>query len=148
MKKKVVAKQILLAFIFVSCNYLYWYCSEDSVLVTRRIGLISCTITVLFFASPLTLLVIITPCSSKVIFQSSYFSLQTHVMRVKSADSLPYPVILSSFIVSCQWFLYGYLLEDYFLQIPNFLGCVLSAFQLSLFFVYPNMSKNDQELLI
>lgn len=68
-------------------------------------------------------------------------------MRVRSAESLPFPVILASFITSFQWFLYGCLIDDLFVQTPNLLGCVLSAFQLTLFIVFPS-KKSSRELLI
>ncbi|KAG5308732.1 SWET1 protein, partial [Acromyrmex insinuator] len=70
-----------------------------------------------------------------------------HVIRMKSTDSLPFPVIMSSMIVSCQWFAYGCLLSDQFIQIPNFMGCILSAFQLSLFLIYPS-KRIDQAYFI
>nr|XP_050847251.1 sugar transporter SWEET1 isoform X2 [Vespula vulgaris] len=73
--------------------------------------------------------------------------LQTHVLRIKNTESLPFPVILASLIVSCQWFAYGCLINDQFIQMPNFMGCILSAFQLSLFCLYPN-KRVDQTLLI
>ncbi|XP_058797305.1 sugar transporter SWEET1-like isoform X2 [Phymastichus coffea] len=126
--KKVIVKQMFSAILFINLMYLYWFVSEDVALVTKRIGLLSCTLTILFFASPLTLL--------------------AHVIRVKSTESLPFPVIMSSFVTSCQWFLYGYLINDLFIQTPNLLGCILSAFQLVLFIVFPNTKSNDEQLLI
>lgn len=50
-------------------------------------------------------------------------------------------MIFASFIVCLQWWFYGYLISDNFVQIPNALGCLLSLIQLSLFIIYP--SKND-----
>ncbi|XP_031787499.1 recombination activating gene 1 activating protein 1 isoform X1 [Nasonia vitripennis] len=126
--KKIIVKQMFLAMTFIGFMYLYWIAAEDQDLVTKRVGFISCALTILFFASPMTLL--------------------AHVIRVKSAESLPFPVIMASFITSCQWFLYGCLIDDLFIQTPNLLGCVLSAFQLALFIVFPNRKANDQELLI
>lgn len=72
--------------------------------------------------------------------------LQAHVIRVKSTESLPFPIIMASMVVSCQWFAYGCLLSDQFIQIPNFMGCVLSAFQLSLFLIYS--SKRGEQYFI
>lgn len=74
--------------------------------------------TVLFFAAPLTMLF--------------------HVVRVKNSESLPFPLIASSFFVSLQWFVYGLLIDDTFVQVPNFLGCLLSGTQLALFVIYPS----------
>ncbi|XP_023245484.1 sugar transporter SWEET1-like [Copidosoma floridanum] len=126
-KKNVIVKQILLALTFISFMYLYWLLEEDVSKVIRHVGLISCVFTILFFASPLINL--------------------AHVLRVRSADSLPFPVIVASFITSCQWFFYGCLINDYFIQAPNFLGCILSGFQLILFIVFPT-KRSDKEQLI
>lgn len=73
--------------------------------------------------------------------------LQAHVIRAKSTESLPFPVIMASMIVSCQWFVYGCLINDQFIQVPNFMGCVLSGFQLCLFLIYPN-KRSDQTYFI
>lgn len=59
--------------------------------------------------------------------------------------------------MTLQWFVYGYLISDSFIQvscaiqvlivtlgkrlqfqIPNFLGCILSSIQLGLFVIYPS----------
>ncbi|EZA48619.1 Sugar transporter SWEET1, partial [Ooceraea biroi] len=126
-KKSTTIKQFVAADFFVLLMYLYSIYQEDKTLAAKHVGFLSCSLTVLFFASPLILL--------------------THVIRVKSADSLPFPVIVASMVVSCQWFAYGCLLGDQFIQIPNFMGCVLSAFQLSLFLIYPS-KRTDQAYFI
>ncbi|XP_014480900.1 PREDICTED: sugar transporter SWEET1 isoform X2 [Dinoponera quadriceps] len=100
---------------------------KDEALVTKQIGFLSCSLTILFFASPLVLL--------------------AHVIRAKNTESLPFPVIMASMVVSCQWFAYGCLIDDQFIQIPNFMGCVLSGFQLCLFLIYPN-KQPDQAYFI
>ena len=61
-------------------------------------------------------------------------------MMTKNTEVLPFPLILTNFFVTLQWYFYGYLLEDYFIQIPNLLGCILSSIQLTLFVIYPNKS--------
>lgn len=43
--------------------------------------------------------------------------LQAHVLRVKSAESLPFPLILMTFIVTLQWALYGVILKDPIIQV-------------------------------
>lgn len=63
------------------------------------LGIICCTVTVLFFAAPLTMLL--------------------HVIRVKNSDSLPFPMILTSFFVCLQWFIYGVIIQDTFIQVRN-----------------------------
>nr|AAD03390.1 saliva [Drosophila melanogaster] len=63
-----------------------------------------------------------------------------HVIRAKNSESLPLPLIATSFVVSLQWLIYGILISDSFIQIPNFLGCILSLLQLGLFVLYPPRS--------
>ncbi|XP_034950130.1 sugar transporter SWEET1-like [Chelonus insularis] len=127
LKKNVILKQFIAAIVFISAVYIYSLTQEDKALATKQIGFLSCSLTILFFASPLTML--------------------AHVIKQKSADSLPFPVIISSLVVSCQWFAYGSLLEDPFIQIPNFLGCILSACQLSLFVIYPTKKLTDSHFI-
>ncbi|CAL8138673.1 unnamed protein product [Orchesella dallaii] len=63
-----------------------------------------------------------------------------HVIRTKSTETLPFPLILSMFLVCSQWWLYGILTADVYMQIPNLLGTLLSLIQLALFAVYPTNS--------
>ncbi|XP_011686458.1 PREDICTED: sugar transporter SWEET1 [Wasmannia auropunctata] len=126
-KRSTTIKQFTVAICLVLLIYLYSIYQKNRVLAAKHVGFLSCSLTILFFASPLISL--------------------AHVIRVKSTESLPFPVIMSSMIVSCQWFAYGCLLSDQFIQIPNFMGCVLSAFQLSLFFIYPS-KRTDQTYFI
>ncbi|XP_063990173.1 sugar transporter SWEET1 [Diachasmimorpha longicaudata] len=121
-KKTLILKQFVGAILFISTVYIYSIVHADRIEATKHVGLLSCSLTILFFASPLTMLV--------------------HVIREKNADTLPFPVIAASLVVSCQWFVYGTLLQDPFMEIPNFMGCILSAFQLSLFVIYPGKKQN------
>ncbi|XP_057336571.1 sugar transporter SWEET1 [Microplitis mediator] len=126
-KKSTIVRQFLSAVLFITGVYLWSIVEENKQLATRQIGFLSCGFTILFFASPLTML--------------------AHVIKHKSADSLPFPVIISSLVVSCQWFAYGCLKDDPFIQMPNFLGCILSAFQLSLFVIYPSKKVGDIRII-
>lgn len=56
-KKSTTIKQFILAFCFVSIVYFYSIYQEDKVLAAKHVGFLSCTLTVLFFASPLISLV-------------------------------------------------------------------------------------------
>lgn len=47
------------------------------------------------------------------------FGLQAHVLSVKNVDSLPLPLIMATFVCCLQWLIYGYLLEDPFIQVWN-----------------------------
>ncbi|XP_043796758.1 sugar transporter SWEET1 [Apis laboriosa] len=126
-KKFKIIRQIIAATCFLGTVYFYSFYEQDRVLAAKYVGFLSCTITVLFFASPLMML--------------------AHVIKVKNTETLPFPIIMASFIVSSQWFVYGYLLNDLFIQIPNFLGCILSAFQLCFFLIYRNDHFNNAYLI-
>ena len=65
----------------------------------------------------------------------------SHVMRTKSADTLPFYLILMTTIVTGLWTLYGSILEDSFIKIPNTLGFLIALAQLSLFFYFPVNTK-------
>jgi solute carrier family 50 (sugar transporter) len=107
-------------------------------------GILSCSITLFFIASPLSMLF--------------------HVIRVKNTECLPFPIILSSFFVSLLWYFYGILIDDgflqviwnesddqnfivkyafYFCQFPNLVGCILASLQLLLFVKYPSRSGGN-----
>lgn len=100
------------------------------------LGLVGAGLAVCFFASPLASL--------------------AHVIRMGSTEVLPFPIIFSSFFVSGQWCIYGMILDDNFVKIPNGLGWILATFQLSLFVWYPSkrktslipLSKSDNSLLL
>ncbi|XP_013113696.1 sugar transporter SWEET1 [Stomoxys calcitrans] len=87
-------------------------------------GIVCLIVTVTFFAAPLANLL--------------------HVIRVKNSESMPFPLIVMSFLVSVQWLIYGIIISDTFIQLPNFLGCVLSLVQLGLFVCYPPKSFSGQ----
>ncbi|VDL73369.1 unnamed protein product [Nippostrongylus brasiliensis] len=59
------------------------------------------------------------------------------VIRTKNSESLPLPLCLACFAVSLQWLLYGILVNDYVIQVPNYIATILSIVQLSLFVIYP-----------
>ncbi|KAJ8932794.1 hypothetical protein NQ314_014498 [Rhamnusium bicolor] len=120
-KKTSVIRQFVGCLLFLIVTLLYVHHSENLEIAKPHLGLVCCMVTTLFFAAPL----------------ASFL----HVVKVKSTESLPFHLIFATFIVSLQWLFYGIVLEDKFIQIPNFLGCVLSAFQLSLFVIYPKTSK-------
>ncbi|GFT69314.1 sugar transporter SWEET1 [Nephila pilipes] len=111
-------KQLAVA-IFIS-GFLYYYttyCTEGE--EARYIaGIAACTAGVLFMASPLAAV--------------------AHVLKTKNVDTLPFPMILSTFIMATLWLCYGVLTNDLFVQVPNFLGALLALSQLCLFAMYSN----------
>ncbi|XP_076652503.1 sugar transporter SWEET1 [Halictus rubicundus] len=126
-KKLKIVREMIMATCFLGAVYIYSFYEQDKSLAAKYVGFLSCTVTVLFFASPLMMM--------------------AHVIRMKNTESLPFPIIMASLVVSSQWFAYGCLLDDRFIQIPNFLGCVLSAFQLCFFVIYRNDQSAGEHLI-
>nr|CAD7592944.1 unnamed protein product [Timema genevievae] len=126
-KKSLVCRQMFTACTVLVVTLAYSEYETDLLVAKYRVGLLCCLVTIIFFAAPLTML--------------------AHVIRVKSAETLPFSLILATFVVSAQWFLYGFLLNDFFIQVPNALGTALSGFQLSLFVIYRSDSSTTSPLI-
>ena len=60
-----------------------------------------------------------------------------HVIRTRNTESLPFPLIFMTFLVTAQWWLFGVIIDDAFVQYPNMIGCVLAGLQLGLFVAFP-----------
>ena len=54
----------------------------------------------------------------------------------RSTEVLPFYMILTSFAVGGLWFVYGCMLKDDFIKIPNFMGFALATVQLIPFIVF------------
>lgn len=65
------------------------------------------------------------------------------VIRTKSTESLPFPLIFMGFLVSFAWLVYGIILNSMFMIFQNLFAVLLSGFQLSFFAIYPSQSKVD-----
>ncbi|VDK52803.1 unnamed protein product [Anisakis simplex] len=59
------------------------------------------------------------------------------VLRQRSCETLPLPLCTANFAVSSQWCLYGVLIRDIYLVIPNGIGMTLALIQLALFVIFP-----------
>ncbi|XP_062570256.1 sugar transporter SWEET1-like [Saccostrea cucullata] len=110
---------------FIACSCLaiclpYVYIGmyiEDVQLAVAHLGKMCVIMTVVSYAAPL----------------ASLFD----VFRSRSTDVMSFPLVLAYFIVSIEWFIYGSLLEDQYVQMPNLIGIALGLLQLGLFVVYP-----------
>jgi hypothetical protein len=49
-------------------------------------------------------------------------------------------------LVTIMWFLYGFALNDAFIQVPNAIGALISGVQLYLFVIYPNEPKSRKDV--
>ncbi|KDR15497.1 RAG1-activating protein 1-like protein [Zootermopsis nevadensis] len=95
--KSVVVKQMLGVTAVLLALLSYTQYETDLNQAKTLVGFVASLMTVLFFAAPLTML--------------------AHVLSVKSVDSLPLPLIMATFVCCLQWLIYGYLLEDPFIQV-------------------------------
>ena len=50
-------------------------------------------------------------------------------------------MILANFVVGTLWWIYGMMLDDNFLKIPNFMGLCLAAVQLVPFIIFRSKSS-------
>lgn len=98
---------------------------EDPKLIENRLGTIITVFMFYLIASPL-------------------FGLK-HIIKNKSTEGMPFPIIFSGTIVTCMWLLYGIILKNKFLVLQNVVAFLLCAFQLSLFVIYPSKPKGKEK---
>ncbi|CAH1277229.1 SLC50A1 [Branchiostoma lanceolatum] len=110
--------QIFVGVVYLTALYLYLtvVITSRTVLVDR-LGLAGAGITMLMYASPMMELVT--------------------VIRTKSTRSISRPLTVATFFASSLWFYYGYLLQDPYVQVPNFPGIISSIVRLYFFWRYP-----------
>jgi solute carrier family 50 protein (sugar transporter) len=99
--------------------YLQYFVPNRETAVLRA-GLFASVATVIMFGSPLATF--------------------RDIVQKQSTESLSFPLCFANFIVPIEWVLYGILINDKFVQVPNFLGAILGFIQVSLFFKYPRQS--------
>lgn len=90
-------------------------------LINQVSGLLCCSVGVFFFASPLIKL--------------------KYVIETKNTSCLPFPIILASFFVTLQWWFYGNLISDSFIQVSCYLTMQINNFGISLSFLDPKFSR-------
>lgn len=119
-----VLKQIVFAVgFFVTISFYVNSMNEELGHARYILGLVGDVLAVCYFGAPLAAV--------------------AHVIRTGSTEVLPFPIILSSWFVTGQWWIYGNILEDNFVKVPNCLGWCLATFQLLLFVYFPNKRKNS-----
>lgn len=64
----------------------------------------------------------------------------TVVFKKRCCDTLPLPLCTANLLVSAQWCLYGMLVNDPYIIVPNAAGVGLAVLQISLFLVFPRQS--------
>ena len=153
MTRKILAVVLGVTFVVL---YLSSFPELEQALAKERLGLICTLVSICSCASPLVALVSVFfngTFSRRFIWPVWTVHLQSHVLRTKSTETLPFPLILAIFVVCFQWWIYGILINDFYMQVTNLIGTLIGLFQLSLFLVYPSTTKtgillNDYWLLV
>jgi len=116
-------KKIFLTVIVVVLVQLYIHNEEVLETAQLRIGLLGASMSIAYCSAPLA-------------------SIQ-HVFRTKSTESLPFYLILATTVVTGLWSLYGHIIHDNFVKIPNIIGFSAAMFQMSLFYYFPSKSYKE-----
>ncbi|GIY01243.1 sugar transporter SWEET [Caerostris extrusa] len=133
--------------------YLMWYAKFTPIKgpFYRQLGIAAFIIAILYYYTTFTSsgemarnIAGIAASTAGVIFMGSPLAALAHVWRTKNAETLPFTMIFSTFIMATLWLCYGVFTDDLFVQVPNFLGALLALCQLVLFAIYSS-KKNYYE---
>ncbi|XP_022085981.1 sugar transporter SWEET1-like [Acanthaster planci] len=102
-------------FIFPVLIYIKFFV-DDIGTALGHLGLIGCCCSVVMYGSPLSTL--------------------ADVIRTQSTASMAFPLSLANFLVALEWAVYGHIITDNFVKIPNIIGALLGFFQVMLFYCY------------
>lgn len=128
-QKGLVQKQVAGACIFVFPILLYLrFLVSDITSAIEALGTICCILSVIAYASPLATV--------------------SEVVKKRSTDSMSFPLCFANLVVALQWTMYGYLLHDLHVEIPNIFGCILGAIQVGLFVKYPTRAKQAARIFV
>lgn len=134
-KKKLLQKVgFLLTCMFLIAYYTFIF-EEMSKTAFYFIGYFGSVVAIVMFGSPLSSINI--------------------VLKNKSTESLSFPLSFANFATASLWSLYGVLINDYFVSLPNLIGSILGLAQLALFGKFPSQSSasarmrlKDEEMLL
>ncbi|CAF0952938.1 unnamed protein product [Didymodactylos carnosus] len=148
----IIRKRILLApekaiFLFVDktipqssqiCNRIYRMHSTGDISGFPFIAtLVNCTLWLLYgYSSSNSAILLVNSIGAflqtlYILFYVRYTQDRKDVVQKQSTDSLSFPLCFANFVVATEWFLYGLLINDKFVQVPNFLGAILGLIQMT-----------------
>lgn len=120
--KKHLTQRLSLSFVGV-CSLLTYikYYAGDYDTAVFHLGFVASGFTIAVYGSPLVTV--------------------TNVIRYKSTEFMTFSMCVATFVVSLLWTIYGQLVEDNFILVPNGIGVILGTVQLLLFVFYPSTSQ-------
>lgn len=68
----------------------------------------------------------------------------SYVFKSRSTESLSFPLCFANFATASLWSLYGTLINDYFVMLPNLVGSLLGFTQVALFAKFPDQSVSTR----
>ncbi|TYH82582.1 hypothetical protein ES332_D02G071700v1 [Gossypium tomentosum] len=87
-------------------------------------------------------------CSGlNIIMYGSPLAAMKTVVRTKSVEYMPFFLSFFLFLNGGIWAFYALLMHDYFLGVPNGIGCLLGTAQLLLYAIYKNAKPSNNTSL-
>merc|ERR550519_2694426 len=123
-----LTKQLFFTFVFLCGVSFYINYETELDNAIYHVGLLGASLSVAYCSAPLASV--------------------SHVFKTRSTEVLPYYLIVATVLVTLQWSLYGMIIKDNFVKIPNMIGCVIAVFQMSLFFYFPDKKVARGAILI
>ncbi|KAK6101934.1 Sugar efflux transporter for intercellular exchange family protein [Brugia pahangi] len=111
-------------FLMSAYYYIHYYGLQVEV-IHSRLGLCCVILNILTVAAPLEAL--------------------HEVFRTRCTETMPLPLCCLTFLVTTEWLLYGILIDDIYIKIPNAIASVIAAVQLLPFLYFP---RNKQKAAI
>lgn len=133
--KKVLLHKILFVVSSISVVSFYVFILEDmSKSAFYFVGYLGSLVAIVMFGSPLGSI--------------------SNVIKTRSTESLSFTLCFANFATASLWTIYGSMLDDYFIMLPNLIGSILGFAQLALFTKFPDKSavtrmklKNQDSIL-
>ncbi|XP_063295085.1 sugar transporter SWEET1 [Pelobates fuscus] len=127
-QKRNLVYQVLLSLgvLFLAYGYFYILISDIGVRL-NQLGMFCSIFTITMYLSPMADL--------------------AHIIRTKSTKCLSFPLTVATFLASSSWVLYGWVLSDLYIMIPNLPGIATSILRFWLFWIYPPDKPSYRNIL-
>ena len=127
---------IVLTALFVGALQLYIHNEPELATAQLRLGKKRETINRVKFSKVYPPYLGLLSSSMSVLYCAAPLSTAVTVIKTKSTDSLPFNLILATITMTGSWSMYGLIIRDNFVIVPNLLGFFISTAQMSLFAMF------------